>query len=179
MDLSQYDSAWCAIYVRYQHEFTAARLLSEKNYETFAPSYVVRKRWSDRWKEIQLPLFAGYVFCRIKAMGSGPILLTPGVIRILGTAKSPAIIPDHEISAIQSAVKSGYQMQPCEYAEIGSRVRITGGPFDGIEGVVESHRNQHRLVLSIEVVRSSVVVDLGGYVPLPAPEQHFQNVSVA
>lgn len=166
MDLSRYDGAWCAIYVRHKHEFTAAKLLSEKGYDVFAPAYAARRRWSDRWKEIQLPLFAGYVFCRIKAAGTSLILSTPGVICIVGTAKSPSTIPDHEINAIHSAVQSGRKIQPSDYVETGSRVRIKGGPLDGIEGIVESHGNQNRLILSVQLVRGSIVVELGGYVPL-------------
>jgi transcription antitermination factor NusG len=170
MHLDSFDGEWCAVNVRYQHEFKAAQFLAESGYEVFAPSHTTRRRWSDRWKEIQLPLFAGYIFCRIKASGTTSILRTHGVIRILTTGKTPSIIPEDEIRAIQAAVQSGYNIQPCDYVEIGSRVRISGGPFDGIEGIVESHRNHNRLVLSVELIRGSVVVDLGDYVPLPAPQ---------
>jgi transcription antitermination factor NusG len=179
MDLSNYDGAWCALYVRYKQEFSSARLLAEKGYEVFAPFYSVRRRWSDRWKNIHLPLFAGYVFCRLKGAGAAPLLLTPGVIRIIGTSKVPSIIPEHEIAAIQSAIKSGYNIQPCDYVEVGSRVRIVGGPLDGVEGLVESRRNQHRLVLSVERIRGSVVVELGGYVPLETPVPPATSASAA
>jgi transcription termination/antitermination protein NusG len=126
-----------------------------------------------------LPLFTGYVFCRIQGAGAAPMLLTPGVIRVIGTSKCPSVIPEHEIAAIQLAMKSGYSIQPCDYVEVGSRVRIVGGPLDGVEGLVESHRNQHRLVLSVEPIRGSVVVELGGYAPLDMPVLPVQAAPAA
>jgi transcriptional antiterminator NusG len=160
MQLGSYEGSWCAIYVKHNHEFSTARLLAEKGYEVFSPSYVTKRRWSDRWKEVVLPVFAGYVFWRIKSDGAAPIMMTPGVVRILGTAKAPSVIPDSEINGIQAAIESGCNVQPCGFVDVGSRVRISGGPLDGFEGIVEKHRNHHAVVLSVGLVRSSVVVSL-------------------
>lgn len=169
MHLASYEGSWCALYVKHKHEFSTARLLAENGHDVFAPSYTSRRRWSDRWKKIELPLFSGYVFWRIKNNGAS-VMMAPGVVRILGSANAPAIIPDKEIETIQLAVDSGCDIKPCQFVEIGSRVRINGGPLDGFEGTVDELRNEHLVVLSVGLVRSSVVVDAGKCVLVPMAE---------
>ncbi|PYV81621.1 MAG: hypothetical protein DMG05_29645, partial [Acidobacteria bacterium] len=55
---------WFALVVRSQHEKMVASVLHSKGYEEFLPLYTVKRRWSDRIKQLELPLFPGYVFCR-------------------------------------------------------------------------------------------------------------------
>ena len=58
------DCFWYAIRVRSKFENIACATLSDKGYETFLPLYRSRRRWSDRVKELDLPLFPSYLFCR-------------------------------------------------------------------------------------------------------------------
>src|SRR5207247_1525954 len=82
--------------------------LRNKGYEEYLPMYRSRRRWSDRVKEIQLPLFAGYIFCKFDVMHGLPIVVTPGVISIVGYEKMPLAIPEQEITAVQRIVNSPY-----------------------------------------------------------------------
>src|ERR1700739_123322 len=113
-----------ALQVRSRYENIAAAHLSGKGYECFLPLYKTRRRWSDRFKEMECPLFPGYVFCRLNPLDRLPIHITPGVILIVGQGKTPEPIDETEIEAIQSAVKSGLPSQPCPFLQIGQRVRI-------------------------------------------------------
>lgn len=151
---------WFALQVRSRYENVAAAHLSDKGYECFLPKYKSRRRWSDRFKEVECPLFSGYVFCRINLLDRLPIHITPGVIRIVGLGKKPEPINETEIAAIQSAVKSGLPSQPCLFLQIGQRVRIDNGPLWGLDGVLLDFKGHHRLVLSVTLLQRSIAVQV-------------------
>jgi transcription antitermination factor NusG len=124
--------------------------------------YRSERKWSDRRKQIEVPLFTGYVFCKLDTQIPWTIITTPGVIRIVGTRKEIAVIEDEEIEAIQIVARSGKKVEPCEYARTGDRVRITNGPLAGVEGIVTGYTNQRRLVVSVHLIQSSVAVEVHG-----------------
>ena len=82
--------------------------LEGKGFEAFLPSYKSRRRWSDRTKELDLPLFAGYLFCRVSLEERRlPVLTTPGVRQIVGMGGTPTAVPEGEIDAVRAIVTSG------------------------------------------------------------------------
>ena len=97
---------WYALRVRPRCEKMVASTLLTKGYEGFLPLYRHRSRWSDRIKEVLLPLFPGYLFCRMDINHRLPILVTPGVMQVVGIAKTPYPVDEAEISALQSIVLS-------------------------------------------------------------------------
>jgi transcription antitermination factor NusG len=137
-----------------------AACLRAKGYREFLPMYRIKRQWSDRRKEVEVPLFTGYVFCQFDAQIPWTIVSTPGVIRIVGTKKEIAAIDDKEIEAIRIAADSGKKVQPCSYVGAGDRVRITNGPLAGIEGIVAGYTNGRRLALSVNLIQSSVSVEV-------------------
>jgi len=70
---------WYALYVKTRFEKVVARNLRGKGYEEFLPLYHRTSRWSDRIKQLELPLFPGYVFSRFNAFDRLPILAIPAV----------------------------------------------------------------------------------------------------
>jgi len=151
---------WFALQVRSRYENIVTAHLSGMSYESFLPLYMCRRRWSDRFKEIECPLFPGYVFCRLNPLDRLPILMIPGVSLIVGMGKTPISIDEVEIAAIQSAVKSGLPSQPWPFVQIGQRVRIEHGPLCGLEGVLLDFRGRHRLVLSVTLLQRSIAVQV-------------------
>jgi transcriptional antiterminator NusG len=157
MDLSLFDERWFAIQVRPRHEFLAASILRHKGFREFLPTYKSKRQWSDRRKEIELPFFPGYIFCRFSSQVHAPILTTPGVIRIVGINSA---IPDSEIEAIQAIVSLRIPATPCSYLKIGTRVQVIAGPLAGIQGILLSYRNHHSLILSVTLVQNSISVEI-------------------
>src|SRR5437867_5893024 len=98
---------WFAIQVRTCAEKSAVTVLQYKGYECFLPLGKSRRRWSDRIKEFEVPLFPGYLFCRFDVHNRSPVLQTPGVLQIVGIGKTPIPVDDVEIAAIQSLGRSG------------------------------------------------------------------------
>jgi transcription antitermination factor NusG len=153
--------AWFAVQVVSRAEKQVATLLQQKGYELFLPTYKAVRKWSDRVKTLELPLFPGYVFCRLAGTVSGLVLSTPGVMRIVSFGGRPAQIPNYEIDQIQRVIASGLNSMHCNYPRIGQKVRIKSGPLAGICGILMCIKNQRLLVLSIEKIMKAVAVDVG------------------
>src|SRR6185369_17192015 len=99
--------SWVALQVRSRSEKFVASALTSKEIEVFLPLYTTRRRWSDRVKELELPLFDGYVFCKLNLLYRMPALTIPGVIQFVGVGKTPVPIEESEINALQTVVNSG------------------------------------------------------------------------
>ena len=151
---------WYAIRVRYKWERAVSAALAGKGYEEYLPLYRSRRNWSDRLKEMDLPLFPGYLFCRFDVQVRLPILTTPGVISILGAARTPEAIPDREIEAVRIVVRSGLHVLPWPRLVVGSAVIIEKGPLQGLEGVTMEIRKKHRLCVSVPLLQRSVAVEI-------------------
>jgi transcription antitermination factor NusG len=147
---------WYALQVQTRHEARVAAHLSGKGYELFLPFYKCRRRWSDRVKEVETPLFPGYLFCRFNALNRLPILTTPGVIQVVGCNRSPIPVEESEIHAIQRFIASGIPSQPWPFLQVGDRVRIESGPLHGLEGILIEFKGNHRLVVSVSLLQRSV-----------------------
>jgi transcriptional antiterminator NusG len=163
MNLDIYQNCWCAVQVIPRHEMVVSTMLRSKGYEEFLPKYRVKRQWSDRVKEIETPLFSGYVFCKLNSGVPWSIIATPSVVRIVGTRKEISVIDDKEIEAIQLVTKAGVKVEPCPYAKIGDHVRITNGPLSGVQGIVTGYKNKQRLVLSVDLIQSSISIEVDGY----------------
>jgi transcription antitermination factor NusG len=164
---SQAQFPWFALQVRSQHEKGIAEFLGGKGYESFLPLHKCRKRWSDRVKEVELPLFPGYLFCRFNPLDRLPILKTPGVIQIVGYNRQPVAIEEFEIEAIQTLVASGMPNHPWPFLQAGERVRIESGSLRGVEGILTEFRGSHRLIVSITLLQRSVAVEIDSALVTP------------
>ncbi|HEX5431282.1 MAG TPA: UpxY family transcription antiterminator [Bryobacteraceae bacterium] len=151
---------WFALTTKYQHELAVEAALCSAGVETFCPAYRVRRRWSDRVKEINLPLFPGYVFGRFPFVDRGRVLKTPGVAQIVGFGGIPCPLPDREIEDIRTALTSNLPVLPWADVRAGDRVRIERGPLQGIEGIVLREKAGLRLVIGVELLRRSISVEL-------------------
>jgi transcription antitermination factor NusG len=163
--------SWFALQIRSRWEGTAAGLLRSKGLETFLPTYTSKRKWSDRFKVVDSPLFPGYVFCRFDVHNRLPVLITPGVISVVGRGKKPIAIDDSEILSIQAAIQSGIHLEPWPYVEIGERVRIKDDVLNGMEGILMSFKGSHRVVISVTLLRRSVAleIDRSRVTPLGSP----------
>ncbi len=170
---------WFALQTRCRYESFVAKQLCHKSYEILLPLYECRRRWSDRIKELELPLFPGYVFCRFNPLDRLPILVTPGVIRVVGIGKVPMPVDDAEMAAIQTALQSGLPRQPWPFLQIGQRVRVECGPLCGLEGILVDFKGRHRLVLSVTLLQRSVAVEVDGAWVIPIPQQLRPNIGPA
>ena len=152
--------SWYALHVKPRFEKYVTGQLSEKGYETLLPSYVSKRKWSDRVKTLSLPLFPGYVFCRFNVHARLPILVTPGVMAVVGVGKCPIAIEEEEIVVIQRVIDSGLPTQRWPYLNCGEKVRVEAGPLEGLTGIVVRMKGCDRLVVSVTLLMRSVSVEI-------------------
>src|SRR5436305_2890542 len=151
---------WFAILVRTGREKSANLLLENAGYECFLPVSKSTRLWSDRTKLMEVPLFPGYLFCRMNPHNRLPVLMTPGVIQIVGVGKTPIPVEEPEIAAIQRVGKSGLPTMPWPYLEVGHVVRIGEGPLQGLSGMVLKIKSGLKLVLSVSLLQRTVAVEI-------------------
>jgi len=154
------EAKWYAAYTRPHHEKRIAEQLERKLVEAFLPLYGVTHRWKDRWMRLQLPLFPGYVFVRVALRDRLRILEIPGVIRLVGFGRHPAALPGEQIEALRNGLGHPRSAAPHAYLTAGCRVRINRGPLQGLEGVMLRQKGQLRVIISVELIMSSVAVDV-------------------
>jgi transcription antitermination factor NusG len=151
---------WFALQVRTRWESSTAVLLSGKGYQTLLPTYQTKRRWNGRLRQLNAPLFPGYVFCQFDALNRLPILVTPGVIAVVGRGRIPVPVDDAEIAAIQTVVSSGLRAAPWPYLEVGQKVRIASGALYGLEGVLIGFKGNQRIVVSVSLLRRAVALEI-------------------
>jgi transcription antitermination factor NusG len=154
------DAEWYAVAVRSNFERIVGHSLRQKDYEVFLPTYLSKRRWSDRTKVVECALFPGYLFCRMDLRRRVPLLDTPGVASIVGVGKCAVPVRDSEIAAIQRIVESGLPMSPWPFLKAGQFVYINQGPLAGLEGILVAIKNRSRLVVSVEMLQRSVTVEI-------------------
>jgi transcription antitermination factor NusG len=134
-------------------------MLANKGFEHFLPVYHCSRKWSDRIKKVERPLFPGYVFCRLNTSERIlPVLTIPGVLHLVGAGKIPVPVPDAEIQAIRTLLQTDLSAAPWPDIPAGIRVQIERGPLAGLEGVVVEAEGSHRLLLSVSLLQRSVSV---------------------
>ena len=132
---------WFALQVNSRKENWIFAHLVGQGYECFLPKYKSVRQWSDRRKEIESPLFPGYLFCRFNPLERLPILKTPGVMEIVGCNRKPIAIDEQEIQAIQRMMESSLVRQPWPYLEVGQQVRIQSGAL-----LIRFNQEGHRVL---------------------------------
>jgi transcription antitermination factor NusG len=157
--------AWYAIQTRARNEKKVVSQLQTKGIEAFLPLLNEVHRWSDRQQVVQEPLFPGYVFVHIDQSPKFrlPVLSTLGVYGFVGVRGAGLPIPDKQILDIQTVVTNPLAFRPHPFLRVGQRVRVRGGCLDGVEGTLVSINSDHKLVVSIELVRRSLAVHISGF----------------
>jgi len=150
---------WFAIQVRPRQEKAVAVQLRYKGYEDFLPLCRLGRRMGRENARREIPLFPGYVFCRVVGDEYGLIVTTPGVIRFVG-GRQPVPADDSEIAALQQAVSAGLPMQPWPAFQTGDPVELTEGPLRGCYGVLVDWKDERQVVLTISLLGRAVVVQV-------------------
>ena len=151
---------WYAVRVRSNFERIVSSSLRGKGYNEYLPLYCKSSRWSDRLKNVSLPLFPGYVFCRLDIQHRLGLLTTPGVVSIVGFGGEFIPVPEEEMRSVRTIANSSLSYAPWPFLGEGQRVRIRSGVLDGIEGFVVQLKNDFRVVLSVDLLQRSVAVQV-------------------
>jgi transcription antitermination factor NusG len=151
---------WYAVYTYPQHEKAVAEQLETKSVEAFLPTLPSRRQWKDRSVEIARPLFPGYVFTRIALKERVKVVTIPSVVRILSFNGQPAEISDQEIESVRLCVGGGVALESHPFPEVGERVRVISGAFEGVGGIVVDRKSKWKIVVSINLIHQAVALEI-------------------
>lgn len=146
---------WLAVYTRPRWEKKVNMLLTEKGLESYCPLNKVRRKWSDRMKVVEEPLFKSYVFVKVDNEDRSAVRMTNGAINFVYWNGKPAVIKEKEINAIKRFLNEyeNVEANPVDL-KVNQRVRITNGTLMDKEGKVLDVR--HKTV--------KVAIDSLGYI---------------
>jgi transcription antitermination factor NusG len=159
------EASWYAVQTRSRHEKRVADDIEEKGIQSFLPLVTRLHKWSDREKQVQLPLFPGYVFVYATSVASERIsvLRTPGVAGFVGNSGRGTPIPAKQIDDIRLILDRNVAFEDYPFLEVSQRVRIRGGSLDGVEGTLVAKNSDQSLVVSIDLIKRSILVRVSGY----------------
>jgi transcription antitermination factor NusG len=165
---------WYALHVRSRHERVVEKGLRGKGYAVFSPFYRTRRKRVDRIVEIDVALFPGYVFCHFDSNHRLPILVTPGIVGVVGPGSKPEPVDDSEIASIRTVAMSGRPVQPWPFLRSGQRIRLHSGPLMGAEGIFLRVKDEYHLVISVSLLQRSVsvVIETNAVAPLFLGKMH-------
>lgn len=139
---------WYAVYTKPRWEKKVSELIEKKGLEAYCPLTKIRRRWSDRYKTVEEPLFKSYVFVKIKEEDKIRIRLTDGVVNFVYWLGSPAIIHPEEIDVIKKFLNEyrDIEARPVSIQQ-GRRVRVKTGVLMDTEGIALKIINNRVVVL--------------------------------
>lgn len=157
---SYLEKHWYVLYTCANHEKHVAAEIKVRDVEHFHPVYSSVRRWKDRRVNLELPLFPGYVFVRLALRDRLRVLQIPGVVRFVSFNGQPAALPDDEMDTLRFGLSQSLHAEPHPFLTVGRRMRITGGPFAGLEGILKRKKSGLRVVVSLDLIQRSVAVDV-------------------
>lgn len=151
---------WFALQTKPKNEKKVDLLLRQKGYQCLTPTYRLKRKWSDRTVEVELPLFPGYVFCHLSSSVLAKAVSTQGVIRVVGFGGALAEVDGAEIEALRLLARSNLLREPWKYLPQGTAVLVETGPLAGVEGIINVDGNTRQLVISVTLLQRSAAVRL-------------------
>ncbi len=142
---------WHVFYVKGKHERKVKELLERDGFVCYLPMNTVHRKYSDRIKKLEEPIFKSYIFVLIQYHEIYDVIQTPGVVTYVRFSGKPAIIRQKDIDLIRKLIlnKTEFQISNRK-VKLGDRVNITSGTFKGYKGIVKQLRGKKRFLVAIE-----------------------------
>ena len=154
------DRHWFALYTKPRHEFKAELQLNNVSVDSYLPTQIVTKRWSDRKKKVTEPIFRGYIFINANEKERFLALSQSAIVRCISFIGKPSIIPDWQIDSIKKMLSEAPEVFISDKIQIGTKVQIADGPFKDVIGVVAEEQKDKWLAVCVELIHRSVMVRL-------------------
>jgi len=160
MDLQQDNKKWIAVYTKPRHEKTVEKELQKNEFEVYLPLLKQRRKWSDRKKWVEFPLFRSYIFVKTEIKNALFVLQTLGVVKVVKFGGEVAVIQNDSIQAIKLMIEGGYSPEATDYFVKGDPVEVKDGPLKGLVGEVIRVDNHDRLLVRVDAIQHSVSVQI-------------------
>lgn len=155
---------WYACHTRSRHEKKVDRVLAERGFETFLPLARQMRQWKDRKKAVEFVMFPGYTFVRFAPADVARVLSAAGVVDVVRSGGVPVGVPDEEIANVRrlaTAIRhTDAEPELVPLPAAGTQVRITSGPFQGVEAMVIDQRGGQRVLVGMEAIGQALRLDI-------------------
>jgi transcription antitermination factor NusG len=153
---------WYVLQTRSRFEKKCYDQLLLHGISVFLPTQKVKRKWSDRIKEIEAPLFSGYIFIQFEEKDRYTILNTRGVVRFVSFGGTYATLNEKQIETIRKLEKLGTSIDVVDIdLYSGQEMLISSGPFKGLEAKIVHHNGKGKLLLSVESIGQGVLLEIG------------------
>jgi transcription antitermination factor NusG len=151
---------WYALRVRSNFEHTTSAFVKSNGHQVFLPTYREQRQWSDRIRDVDVPLFRGYFFCNMDIGQRQDVVRAPGFLNIVKSGPTFVPVPESEIAAVMTIVNSPVFKTPWPYVCLGEKVIIYRGPLAGVEGILLEQKSDRRVIVSVHLLQRSVAAEV-------------------
>jgi len=163
------EKIWYALYVKSRTEKKVAVELEGTGIDFYLPLEKRLKKWSDRKKWVEEPLFRSYIFVHITPKEYYKVLQTRGVVKYISFEGKAVPVPPQQIDAIKIYLS---EIDPIlnedQDWEEGKEVEVMSGKLTGLRGVLIKTKGKNRVKVEIEVVGSAIILNI--------PRKHLRIV---
>jgi transcription antitermination factor NusG len=158
--LSIIERKWFVLYTKPKHELKAAIQIENLGVEYYLPTLTIVKRWSDRKKKVDEPIFKGYIFIYANEKERLNSMAFKEIVRCVSFLGKPAVVPDWEIQNLKTFLEHSSDFIVTDLISTGTKVRIVDGLFKDVTGIVSSINGENYLSVSVDMLHRSVSVKL-------------------
>ena len=155
----EFQRNWYVLYTKSRQEKSVARKLDELGIEVYCPLKRTKRRWSDRWKWVESPLFTSYCFVRLAEDERDEVFRVAGVVQYVFWLGKPAIVRDEEIAQIKTWLNEyDHEMIDLKPIQPGDKVLIESGPLMDQQGEIVTRQGTN-LLMKLESLGTILWVD--------------------
>jgi len=162
---------WFVVWTHARAEKRVAQRIASLGLPTWLPIVRERHRWSDRWREVECPLFPCYLFAQATHTDWSSVLRTAGVLTVVKQGGMPALLTDEFVASLRDAVLCDGAApepvaEPVDY-QPGDEVIVQEGALRGLRGIVRERRSRRQLVVWIRAIGRGVAFTIGSALVAP------------
>lgn len=161
--MSEADSTrtWRVFYTRARAEKKCEEHLEDRRIDVLVPKKTEIRQWSDRKKEVTVPLFRNYLFARVDEKDRLRVLRTNGIVRCVHFDGAPARLREETVEQLQRAQQAPARLSVADLRPpVGETVTVNKGPLQGLTGEVREHRGQMHILVRVKAIRQAMKVEV-------------------
>src|ERR1035437_6192433 len=156
---------WFVIWAQSRFEKKVENRMAALGLSPWLPIMKERHRWSDRWREVECPLFPGYLFARATNADWHQVLRTRGVLTVVKEGGKPALLADSFVTALRDAIgREGAAPEAVtervDYLP-GDEVIVQEGALRGVRGYLLEKKSRRQLVIWVAEIGRGVAFTIG------------------
>ncbi|MBC9913409.1 transcription termination/antitermination protein NusG [Chitinophaga varians] len=160
--MNNFNKGWYLLYTRPNREKKVALHLDKRNVEFYLPIVKITKKWSDRKKTIEAPLFPSYVFTYLQSNRDYfDALGIEGAVQYVRIGKQIVRVDDTVVSNLKILLNSREELSVSQqYISAGEILHITEGPLAGLECEVVKYNGKDKIMVRVHLLNRAVLADL-------------------